>query len=97
MVYGLALILKLHSRCEHYNYLGNHDHLVNYDISNGLYDLDYLEALFGNDTERINFIEECAKAGGYGPLSCCSFVSNFSAIKVDCRMSHSHILGVRNG
>jgi hypothetical protein len=48
--------------------------------------LEYLHALFTNAKEELEFIEECARADGYGPLMACSTISNISAIKVNCRM-----------
>lgn len=71
-------------RCEHYSRL-NPDHLIDYNASNGLYDNAYLEALFIGDSEAIEEVEEeMAVINHTGPLSKCSTVSNFTALKVHC-------------
>ncbi|KAF9061884.1 hypothetical protein BDP27DRAFT_1428444 [Rhodocollybia butyracea] len=65
--------------CEHYRSATSHDHLVNYDISSGLYDFEYLRALFTNDTEELELIEDGAQDNGYGPLALCSTITNASS------------------
>lgn len=62
-----------------------HNHLFSYAVSSGLYDLEYLEALFGDDTEAISEYELAAMDDGYGPLASCKTVSNFSSIRLNCR------------
>lgn len=58
---------------------------MNYDVGNGLYDIDYLEALFMGDETEVQCLEEEIFEGGETPLSSCSTVSNSSSIKVCCR------------
>ncbi|KAF9061364.1 hypothetical protein BDP27DRAFT_1235430 [Rhodocollybia butyracea] len=65
--------------CEHYRSATSRDHLVNYDISSGLYDFEYLRALFTNDTEELELIEDGAQDNGYGPLALCSTITNASS------------------
>src|ERR1700737_3730999 len=40
-------------RCEHYSMRlgGTRDHLLSYEVGNGLYDTDYLKALFNDDED----------------------------------------------
>lgn len=91
------LITFVIKRCEHFSTKlgGTRDHLFSYNISNGLYDLEYLTALFRNDEDAIEEFELTAQTDGFGPLAECSTVANFSTIKVNCRVSlfqPSHIL-----
>ena len=75
------------SRCEHHSTQlgGTRDHLFSYEVGTGLYDLEYLEALFDKDTEEIAQIEKLAHGDGFGPLVLCSTVWNSNTIKVHCR------------
>jgi hypothetical protein len=75
------------TRCEHYSKFGTRDHYIHFIDDS--YDLEYLEAYFNKDTEIIDQIEASAAAVGYGPLSKCTMVTNFSAQRVCCRESHS--------
>jgi len=74
------------SRCEHYSKHTNKDHLLDYSIGDGSYDLDYIDAVFNEDAEEIDRIENAANALGFGPLTECTTVSNFSTQKLYCRM-----------
>lgn len=71
-------------RCEHYHHLYSCDHLINFDVGNGLYDREYLEALFQNNMEKISFIEDDAAIDDIGPHALCTTVSNVSSQKVNC-------------
>jgi hypothetical protein len=82
---NLLSYLLLVPSCEHYNPKVSRDHLVNYDVGNGLYDVDYLEALFMGGEMEVQRLEEEIFEGGEIPLSSCSTVSNSSSIKVCCR------------
>ncbi|KZP11654.1 hypothetical protein FIBSPDRAFT_913544 [Athelia psychrophila] len=77
-------------RCEHFSTKlgGTRDHLFSYNISNGLYDLDYLKALFSDDDDAIEEFELAAQTDGFGPLVECSTIANFSTIKVNCPCEH---------
>ena len=75
------------NRCEHYSKIGTRDHYIQF--LDDLYDLEYLEAYFDEDTEMIDQIETAAAEVGYGPLSKCTTVTNFSAQHVCCYESHS--------
>ena len=50
----------------------------------GLYDVEYLEALFHKDQELIQDIEEEHALEGMGLLAHCSTMSNFNSMKVKC-------------
>jgi hypothetical protein len=62
-------ILTHTSRCEHYSvqFGGTWDHLFSYEVSTGLYDIEYLEVLFDNNMEEITQIENDACNNGFGP------------------------------
>jgi hypothetical protein len=77
------------SRCEHYSIQlgGTRDHLFSYDPGTGLFDEEYLEALFDGNAEEIAQIEGAANKDGFGPLASCSVVLNHNSIKVHCRES----------
>ena len=76
-------------RCEHYSTWpeGTCDHLCSYEVSTGLYDLEYLEALFDHDIEETSQIENFAWDSGFGPLASCSTIWNYNTNKVHCRES----------
>jgi len=46
-------------RCKHYSvqFGGTQDHLFSYEVGTGLYDVEYFEALFDENTEEIAWIE----------------------------------------
>ena len=75
------------TRCEHYSMIGIRDHYVHFIDDS--YDLEYLEAYFNEDAETIDQIETTAAAVGYGPLSKCTTVTNYSSQRVYCRESWS--------
>ena len=60
-------------------------HLCSYEAGAGLYDVEYLEALFDDDTEEITQTESAAYSNGFGPLAPCSTVCNSSSVKIHCR------------
>lgn len=64
---------------------GTRDHLISYTVSNGFYDLDYLEALFDNDLDAIDKFEQAAMDDGFGPLALCTTVANYNSMGVNCR------------
>ena len=59
--------------------------MCSYEVSSGLYDVDYLEALFDGNEQEIAQIEKSAQSNGFGPLTSCTTVWNYSTIKVQCR------------
>ena len=80
-------LIPITQRCEHYSIRpgGTRDHLCSYEVSNGLYDIEYLEALFDGDESAIAEIENSAHKDGFGPLAACSTVWNHGSLKVHCR------------
>ncbi|KAJ7194417.1 hypothetical protein GGX14DRAFT_576364 [Mycena pura] len=75
--------------CEHRNRKGNLDHLIDFTAGSGLYNTEYLEALFFNDTDMIaEFEEQGLAVANTGPSSICTTVANCSTIKVDCVNEH---------
>src|ERR1700678_3859374 len=71
------------SRCEHYSWDGNRDHLK--IVLDESFDLKYMEAHFNDDMDELERIELRAAAMGYGPRVACTTVTNFSAQRVCCR------------
>lgn len=71
--------------CEHYHHKGTADHLINFDVGSGLYDTDYLEALFLGNNEEVCRLEEEAYFESPSSMSACSTVTNSSSIRVHCR------------
>ncbi|KAJ7235196.1 hypothetical protein C8J57DRAFT_1530888 [Mycena rebaudengoi] len=71
--------------------------LDNSPISNGLYDIPYLEAIFLDDEEEINYIEEAVFGLGFGPLAAwlaeCKTACNVSSKKTFCTFVHGSIDG----
>ena len=57
----------------------------------GLYDIDYLKALFHEDQELIQEIEENYAPDGLSPLGPCSTMLNFNSMKVNCHKYASAI------
>ncbi|KAJ7442069.1 hypothetical protein B0H11DRAFT_1749418 [Mycena galericulata] len=80
-------------KCEHYSTLNNKNHYINTSISDGSYDLCYLEALFSGDDEEISYIEEAAIGLGFGPLVDCTTISNSSSQKTLCPFEHRDLDG----
>ncbi|KAJ7259441.1 hypothetical protein C8J57DRAFT_951375, partial [Mycena rebaudengoi] len=74
--------------CEYYDRNTNQARFHDFNITNGSYDIDYLEAVFCGDQQETAQIEEDAYACGYGPLVDCTSVSNFSTQKAFCPISH---------
>ncbi|KAJ6486646.1 hypothetical protein C8R45DRAFT_930279 [Mycena sanguinolenta] len=73
--------------CEYYS-RSNKDYWVDFSINDGSYNLQYLAAIFANDTETIHEIEEEARQSDYGPLSLCSVVCNYSMQRKNCPNEH---------
>ena len=71
------------SSCEHYSRTGNWDHYTQF--LNNSYDVDYLEAHFFKDMMGLSRIEATAALDGYGPLSACTTIANFSTQRLCCR------------
>ncbi|KAF7968248.1 hypothetical protein HWV62_31541 [Athelia sp. TMB] len=67
---------------------GLRDHLFTYTPGGGLYDTEYLEALFDEDTDTIRRFEVAAQEAGYGPLTSCTHVTNHTSIRVNCPSEH---------
>ncbi|KIJ10874.1 hypothetical protein PAXINDRAFT_43681, partial [Paxillus involutus ATCC 200175] len=74
--------------CEFYDKNSTRDHLLDYSPDAGLYDIDYLRALFNEDREEILAIEEGAKTLGFDPSSCCTMVTNHTSVRVKCPRTH---------
>ena len=64
-------------RCKHYSWDVNKDHLkITLDET---FDLEYMEAHFNEDIDKIDRIEVQTAEMGYGPCVTCTTVTNFSA------------------
>ncbi|PBK98504.1 hypothetical protein ARMGADRAFT_920768 [Armillaria gallica] len=74
-------------RCEHYSSKSK-KHFVNWAISEGLYNLEYLTALCLDDSDAIKYWETRAKERGYGLLAPCTHIRNHLSIKVNCPYAH---------
>lgn len=70
--------------CEHYDPIYSRDHLINFDVGNGLYDTDYLEALFTGDELEVRRLEEEAFVETDSPLTMCFTVYNSSSVRAFC-------------
>ncbi|KAJ7035741.1 hypothetical protein C8F04DRAFT_1258622 [Mycena alexandri] len=81
-------------KCEHYSKHNIKDHYLNMLVSDGSYDVAYLEALFGDHEDKISEIEEAAIGLGYGPLVECTTVCNISSQKSLCPFDHRNDEGV---
>jgi hypothetical protein len=81
----LLLSSNYWSRCEHYSWVGNRDHLK--IVLDESFDIEYMEAHFNEDKDELERIELRAAAIGYGPRVACTTVTNFSAQRVCCRES----------
>ncbi|TEB22558.1 hypothetical protein FA13DRAFT_1798848 [Coprinellus micaceus] len=70
--------------CEHYGN-GSRDHLRDMSPSDGIYDLEYLRALFNKDQDIINDIEEeLLVSHQLGPRASCTYTMNCSSVRVHC-------------
>ncbi|KAJ7020865.1 hypothetical protein C8F04DRAFT_1403338 [Mycena alexandri] len=74
--------------CEHYNPKTNKDHLHDGSIGDGSYHVEYMEAIFCGDEQEALQIEEAAFNLGYGPLTTCTTIANFSQQKAYCPFPH---------
>jgi hypothetical protein len=63
----------------------NRDHLIDYSIGDGSYNLNYIEAELTEDSDEIDQIEYAASVLGFGPRSTCTTVENFSTQRLYCR------------
>ncbi|KAI0052918.1 hypothetical protein FA95DRAFT_1451859, partial [Auriscalpium vulgare] len=78
-----------HVRCEHYNTRANRHHLVDYTVSRGSHDADYLEALFEKDFSAIDAIEADSEATDLSTdVGGCRTVANCSSQRVHCPRDH---------
>ncbi|KAJ7490348.1 hypothetical protein B0H11DRAFT_2191580 [Mycena galericulata] len=84
---------KPYIKCEHYSKQNNKEHYQNTAISDGSYDLKYIEALFSNDDDEVDLIEEAAFGLGFGPLSECTTVCNVSSQATLCPFDHRNADG----
>ncbi|KAI0038238.1 hypothetical protein FA95DRAFT_1505941, partial [Auriscalpium vulgare] len=75
--------------CEHYNSLMNRHHFLDYTVSRGSLDIDYLEALFHNDFHVIEAIEADSEATDLATdVGGCRTVVNCSSQRVHCPRDH---------
>ncbi|KAF6753487.1 hypothetical protein DFP72DRAFT_814134 [Ephemerocybe angulata] len=85
---------KPHVRCEYHSYSHDRTHLFDASVSDELYDLDYLRALFNNDHAALKDIEErLAIFHNLGPLAPCTFTMNCSSVRVHCPFPHRNSQG----
>ncbi|KAJ7048278.1 hypothetical protein C8F01DRAFT_1285136 [Mycena amicta] len=77
-------------QCEHYHKKDRPDHYSHPNIghSSGQYDLNYIRAVLEDDCDLIKGIEEAANDSGWGPLTTCKTVCNFSTQKANCACDH---------
>ncbi|KAJ7667366.1 hypothetical protein B0H17DRAFT_1184191 [Mycena rosella] len=75
-------------KCEHYSKTNNKDHYFNASINDGSFDVNYLTAVFEEDQEEIDYIENAAHALGFGPRVECTTVCNFSVQCTICPFDH---------
>ena len=80
--YDVNDLFNSFSSCEHYSRTGNRDHYIHF--LNDSYDVDYLKVHFFKDMTALNQIEATAALDGYGPLSACTTITNFSAQRAYC-------------
>ncbi|OSX56007.1 hypothetical protein POSPLADRAFT_1161553, partial [Postia placenta MAD-698-R-SB12] len=57
-------------------------------IRDGSYDLEYLEAVLTNNYDTVSRLEALAEMAGYGPLSPCNTLVNFTSNRVHCPCEH---------
>ncbi|KAJ7140269.1 hypothetical protein C8R43DRAFT_892789 [Mycena crocata] len=69
------------------------DHFFDGEIGSGNYDVNYIEAVLTGDLEESERIERIAENQGYGPLTECTTVANFSTQKMNCPVSHRDLNG----
>lgn len=56
-----------------------------YNIGDGSFDVDYIEAVFTQDDEEVTRMEEYHGISGYGPTAKCTTVTNVNSQRVYCR------------
>ncbi|KAF8192359.1 hypothetical protein K438DRAFT_1590458 [Mycena galopus ATCC 62051] len=59
-----------------------------FTISDGSYDLEYLEAVFTNNTDVLDHIENEARLMDYGPRAQCNYLSNAMSQRLRCPTEH---------
>lgn len=89
------MLIYLWFRCQFYDRKSDIDHFISLDTGRGIYDTEYLKALFTNDLETIAQYEDHAAAKhGVGPSTSCTTIANFSTIRVNCGMWTINFLSV---
>ncbi|KIJ07136.1 hypothetical protein PAXINDRAFT_90891 [Paxillus involutus ATCC 200175] len=83
------------ARCEFYskNGPGARDHFLDHGPSSGLYDIDYLQALFNGDTTEIAMIEQEAMQKGFDLSAPCRVVMNHTSVRSKCPHTHRNANG----
>ncbi|KAJ7481504.1 hypothetical protein FB451DRAFT_1170708 [Mycena latifolia] len=74
--------------CEHYNPRTNRHHWADFTIGDGRYNLEYIAAVFMNNTNEAAEIEQAAAQEEHGPLAVCTMITNHSNQKVYCPINH---------
>ncbi|KAF7328240.1 hypothetical protein MVEN_02563900 [Mycena venus] len=76
--------------CEHYDKTSSRDHFHDDSVGSamGAYDLNYIQAVLGQDEEEVARIEEAAYDLGYGPRVECTTVTNVSSQRANCPHDH---------
>ncbi|EAU88652.2 hypothetical protein CC1G_01025 [Coprinopsis cinerea okayama7 len=80
---------KAYIRCEYFSRTSDRSHLLDYGPSSGKYDLRYLEALFFDDVDTIEDVEdELFLFKPASALDTCDFIMNCSSVRVNCPSPH---------
>ncbi|KAJ3713589.1 hypothetical protein C8R42DRAFT_684404 [Lentinula raphanica] len=93
LVFGYQFNGDAFIKCEHYSTQAR-DHFFDCTIGNGSYHLDYLEAIFTEDDDEVERIEEELELIGYGPRSSCHTVMNVSSQRPVCPFNHRDASGI---
>ncbi|KAJ7886628.1 hypothetical protein B0H14DRAFT_2338160, partial [Mycena olivaceomarginata] len=64
------------------------NHWADFTVADGEYDLEYIAAVFTDDTEEIFRIEMAAERHKHGPLAFCGTLTNHSTQRVFCPLDH---------
>ncbi|KAJ7847951.1 hypothetical protein B0H14DRAFT_2583335 [Mycena olivaceomarginata] len=78
---------KAYLSCEHYS-RQSRNHWADFTVADGEYDLEYIAAVFTDDTEEIFRIEMAAERHKHGPLAFCGTLTNHSTQRVFCPLDH---------